>query len=217
MDLQIISYRDSAPIVGLDFTPGSGVTALDITGRDFLDVVDVLVNGVQSPEYLVLSEQKIMARIPDSQIGRYISTVTVLTASVGQTGASVIYFRYNGGRGETSGITYLVQTFLTILLATPGSDMFNPDLGGGLRALVGQVASPSIRVEVSQAITRTTNQILALQASSGLPLEDRLASAELLEVSYDRRTSSVSIRVQIYSGAGRTADAGIRLETEASR
>ena len=217
MDLQIISYRDLAGVSNVGVAGGSAGTVLTLQGRDFVNVTDVLINGVPSPQYVVISTNQISAQIPESQLSRFIASVSVLTASVGQTGASVVSFRQTGGRGEAVGITYLVQSFLTVLLASPGSDIFNPELGGGLRRLIsGAVASSSFRAEVSQAVTRTTTQILSLQAPNALPAEDKLASAQLLEASYDRRTASVSIRVQIFSTAGRAADAGIRLATEAS-
>lgn len=217
MDLQIISYKDSAAISNVGVAPGSAGTVLSLQGRDFINVTDVLINGVPSPQYVVASPTQISAQIPESQMTQFIRSVTVLTSSVGRTGASVVSFRQSGGRGEAIGITYLVQTFLSVLLATPGSDIFNPELGGGLRSLVtGAVANSAFRAEVSQAITRTMTQILAMQAAEALPAEDKLSSAQLLEASYDRRSSTVSVRVQIFSTAGRTADAGIRLATEVS-
>jgi len=218
MDLQIISYRDIAPISRVDFVPGSIGLVLDITGRDFVNVTDVLINGVASPEFIVMSPTRITAQIPTSQLTRQIRTLKVLLTSVSQTGASVLSFEVRGGRSETSGITYIVQTFLMLLLSTPGSDIFNQNLGAGLLDLVrGAVQRGSFRAQVSQAISRALTQMLGLQAGSNLPAEDKLASATLLEASFDPRSASVSVRIQVYSSAGQTADAGVRLLTEASQ
>jgi hypothetical protein len=218
MDLQIISYRDSAPISGVDYRPEAIGLTLDLTGRGFINVTDVLINGVPSPEFAVMSETRIFARIPTTQLERQISTVKVLVSSVGQTGASVISFEVRGGRSEAKGITYIIQTFLMILLSTPGSDIFNPEIGAGLLRLVGtSVQSSSFRAEVSQAVSRTLTQMLTVQAGANIPPEDKLASARLLEASYDPRAASVSVRIQVYSSAGQAADAGVRLSTEASQ
>ena len=218
MDVQIISYRDLAPISGINFRPEAVGLVLDLTGRNFVNVTDVLINGVPSPEFIVLSETRMSARIPTSQLNRQITTVKILISSGGQTGAAVISFEVRGGRSETAGITYIIQTFLMILLSTPGSDIFNPTLGAGLLNVVGSSSqSSSFRAQVSQAISRALTQMLTLQAGANIPAEDKLGSARLLEASFDPRSASVSVRIQVYSSAGQTADAGVRLSTEASQ
>ena len=216
MDLQVISYRDSAPISAIDFSSPGSEESLAITGRKFLNVTAVLINGVVSPQYTVFSPTSIVAVIPRSQRGREIISVTVLTSSVGQTGASVLSFEFRGGRTEASGLTYIIQTFTMILLATPGSDIFNPELGGGLLGVIGtfDATGAGFRASVSQAVTRTITQMLRLQAGAVLPAEDKLASARLLEASYDRDTALVSVRIQVYSSTGQAADAGMTLSTE---
>ena len=215
MDFQIIAYQDTAPIRRVGISSSPGPRALDLAGSGFVDVAEVRINGVPSPEFLVLSDSRIIAQMPVGHEDRFIGTVVVLTARYGSSGAAVVRFRQAGGRQEASGLTRLVQTYLTVLLSSRGSDIFNPTAGGGLRDIISTSAqNRSIHALVSLALSRTTDQVISMQVASRAPLSEKLAAAQLLGVRYDRRTATAAVQVRISSAAGRDVDAGLRLATQ---
>jgi len=114
------------------------------------------------------------------------------------------------------GILKLVQKFLKILFQTPGTDIFNKQLGGGALNTIGQVFNAadgnSIVSNLVIAIDTTTRQIISLQSrDTSLPLDERLLSAKILRAGFNKEESAIDIAVEIVSQAGKTATANLEI------
>lgn len=204
-DYQVLSFQDIAPVrrVGIY---GTSPFSLDIQGTSFVGVDTVLVNGVASPEFLVATPRQIIAQVPDSELSAEIRTVKVLLSKKGLTDTTAIVARavVSGERAE--GFVRLLQTFLRLLLTSPGEDFQNPALGGGLFLLVGTSGEAGdLRARAAQAIRTTESQLISLQAKNpSLASSERLRSAALVQASFDGVSTSISLRIRLTAIDGTT-------------
>lgn len=214
IDYQFVAYQDVGQVRKIDLF-NSDVHTLDITGKGFNDVSAVRINGVNSPEFIVLSPTRVLAQIPNSQRSAALDSVVVLTSRVGTTPTTMLSFEACTAGRMATGLVRLVQVFVKLLLTTPGSDLYRRNIGGGLYRLVGSVTSKdgaSVRAKASIAVTNTSNQLTAIQTGDvRLSAEERLQSATLLSLSFDPDSSTLALRIRLQSMAGSTADANLSL------
>jgi hypothetical protein len=208
--LQITQISDSLPvshIVQLD-----GTDFYRIYGEDFRFVERVLLNDIEAPSFAVENKTTLLVTLPFPR--DQLREVMVLSSSVTLTERSLVRMSLRGGFIE--GISRLVQRFTRKMLQTPGTDIFAPEDGGGLYALVGTaVSATSISDLVAQhnlVVTRTSEQIQKLQAQSDryIPASERLVGVEVMSVDFDRDTSTLRSRVLLRSAGG---DALLNLAT----
>jgi hypothetical protein len=209
-DFQVLAFRDAANLtrIGLLTEPAM---ALDIYGKDFRDVSKVIINGVPALEYIVYSLEHLVATVPRSQIGAEFLSVTVLSAREINTPISVISFEAAIGNRAAEGRVRLVQNFLSTLLTTPGSNIFQRSLGGNLRKLVASTGNTgSLRAGAAQAIEATRNQLIQAQArDTRLALNERLQAASLLSVDFSPQTATLDIRLRLTAADGSTMDPAV--------
>jgi len=214
VDYQVLSFRDAAPLTSIDLLSVSGTPTLDIRGSNFSDVAEVLVNSVPAAEFIVLSQRRILAEIPASQLRSDIRSVEVVLAREGTARVTKIGLEAVVPGRTAEGRTRMVQSFLKALLTTPGTDIFTPGYGGGLRKkLVGVSASPAhLKAEAAASVSATQTQVVQAQASdSRLAPSEKLRSATLLSVEYDARTTSLSLKIRLTSLDGATTDAAFQV------
>jgi len=175
----------------------------------------VLINGIESPAFLVLDRHTIVVEIPSSQVGDLVRSVAVLSSRIAKTERSVLSFRIGGSSSRVSGILRLVQRYTLMLLTSPGSDIINPEMGGGLLSLVGKTLQgagrgENVRSSIQQSISKTTADIRKLQSQGpGFDPDETLLSALLINVNFDARTTTLAVRAQLESAAGRAAVANL--------
>jgi len=105
------------------------------------------------------------------------------------------------------GINKLVQLVVVALLKNGGQDVFSPEEGSGLRAMIGQFnyANPSeIKVEVVQRVKLIEQQIVANQVNFTVPAAEKLKQLKVLDLVSDPVTGATAVRVQIYNEAGQS-------------
>jgi len=216
MDLQFIQFQDALPITGVDEIPDLVPRSLEISGTDFRNAIEVLVNESTSPSFVVASSTKILAQIPDSEAGYTIRNVSVLSADFTATVQSRIRFRLGQDPKKATGLRVMMQMFLKILLTTAGTDAFATRIGGsGLKNIgrnfdVGQ--SSTIVSDFAIAVRRTEQQIRALQSRQPrLPDDEKLASAKLLNAKFDVNLTALIARVELIAQSGRLAYANLEL------
>jgi hypothetical protein len=213
-DLQVIAYQGAATVrrIALFQSP---VQTLDIRGEQFVDVAAVRVNEVDSPEFIVLSPGRLLARVPSSKLDAPITSVVVLSSRPDLTPRAGIFFDINVGGRVAEGQVRLVQNFLKLLLTTPGSDIFLPGSGGGLLSFVGSVTDPSgasLRSSATQGVDRAKTQLLGFQAGdASLSDDERIRSASVLAVDFDVATATLSLRVRLQSLSGEITDATMQV------
>jgi hypothetical protein len=189
---------------------------LEIKGRDFRSVEKVIINEVPAPEFILVNSTTIWAQLPSVALNR-ISTVEVVSSQLTRTNeSSKLSFEIGDKSRTTSGIIKLLQLFTKWLLQSPGSDIFNPGIGGGLQEIVGKVLSTRKMEPVLAAITRsvqtTTTQIRTAQMNQPtLSLDERLLSAQVVDLNIYEQQMEARVKIEIRSVAGKQAAAELGL------
>jgi hypothetical protein len=215
IDLQVVFPQEAVQLSQVQLIAGPP-RGLKITGEDFRSVDEVLLNGIASPSVVVLSKTSLIAQIP-SQLGAgTIVTATVLSNRLTVTPRSLLRFRVGKTPGRASGLQKLVQLFLKVLFTTPGTDIFNPTLGGGALRNVGATYGPDqgndLVNDLVIAIDTTSRQIIAVQGRNpSLPREERLLSAKVAHVAFNKAEGALDVRISLTSQAGHTASANLEL------
>lgn len=210
-DLRTLSYQGIR--VPTSYSTNAVGDFVQITGTGFIDVANVLINGYRSPEFIVDTAQRIFAAVPTAVAGQIITDIQVLLLSPLRGMENAIILDIGGGNGRIEGPAKLVQSFVKTLLTTPGSSIFSPQLGGGLMRLSGQnMATPTgnVESEARAAISRTETQLRTLHAASPrLPLSEKLRSVNILSVTVDVDSSTLSIRLELVAQDGSRVSAGV--------
>jgi len=214
IDLKIISIRDLLPVTGASFLKGMTPVSLELKGDLFNQASEVLINGIPSPEFISLSDSRIIAQVPIGLEGSVINQLAVIAESPSKNRSSLLNFTIGKSIKPLSGIQRLVQLFCKILLQTPGSDKFDPSLGAGLLGLLGQTSSiggaQSITAAISNAVTKARDQILTLQNNiPRIPPDERLLNASTEAVGFDPNTTTAMARVSLTALSGREAVANL--------
>lgn len=213
-DLQVAYLQDVMPVRRID-PLDIAVPSIRVVGQDMNTASTVLINGLESPAFVVVSQSEIISEIPSSVVGDLIRSVAVLSNRIGSSDRSVLVFRLGGNSSKVSGILRLVQRFVLMLLTTPGTDLLNPELGGGLLNIIGRQVQGSqqggINTAVQQSISKAAGDLRTIQAkaSANLLASERLTSATLAGVQFDARTTTLAIRVIVESSAGKAALANL--------
>ena len=213
-DLRVVQTKATLPITSLapirNFTPPSII----ILGDKFQYAEQVLYNGVEVQEFVISSPQRIVARIPEAQLGMPITSVSVLTMIPSANNTSLLSMGMSKLNRSVSGVDKLVQDWMLLFLTNPGSDIFEPDIGGGARAIIGKPVyggGTSAMAELSLAVSRTKEQLLRLQAKfPGIPPDERLLSASLTDVRFDNSTTTLTAVVDLQNMVGVSASVTVR-------
>ena len=206
-DLQIISVQDIVPVSRVEVIASTYPVLYKVTGVDFRKVTEVLLNGVVTT-FAIFSSSVLLVDRPEQLRDDRLRTIQVLSGTFTLTERSIIKPKLE--TGLLSGLMSLAQLFTKVLLTTPGRDVYRPDIGGNLPALVGQVAGaptrPDLKTSFVQAVARTKSQILELQANRvTLPADERLAAARVVSVSFEPQSGTLQGRVELISMAGDAA------------
>ena len=214
VDFQIVFPQELVELASVRVLPGVAPRTLDVTGRDFSSIDEVLVNGIPSPDIVVLSLTRMLAQIPDALANETVTSVTVTSVRLAMTSRSLLRFRVGRTPSKVSGILRLMQVFLKILFTTPGSDIFARKTGGGALSRVGATfgrdEGGSIVSDFIVAVGSTQRQIRALQARDpSIPRDERLLTAKVLSAGYNRNEAALIVSVELTSQAGRAATANV--------
>jgi hypothetical protein len=188
VDLQVIEIRDVLLVSGVRPVPGFTPRTIRVYGKDFRSVYEVYVNDALSPSVFVITNQEMLVQVPTSLGRAPIRTVQAISNKLTNTDRSKITFRIGDTTSGVSGMTRLVQTFLKLLLQTPGRDIFAWKLGGGLLRTVARQTTRgggSMVADLTVGVERASRQLMNLQsANSALPLTERLLFAHVIEAKF---------------------------------
>jgi len=215
MDIQFFLFQDSLQVAGVQEVPDFVPRTLVISGREFLKTSEVRLNDVKSPSIIVSNNTHVLVQVPDSEVSQTIRSVEVLSTDWTASFRSKIDFKFGDNPTKASGLKALMQTFIKVLMQTPGSDAFNKTVGGGALAAIGRSITRhdnGILGDLAVAVARTTEQIRSFQSRQvRLPDDERLLSADLSDLKFDPATTSVFARIEILSQAGIRANANLEL------
>jgi len=203
-DFRVVQARALLKVHSVAPVRGFAVPAVVLVGEKLNQAQEILYNGMEVPEFIISSPSRLLARIPDSQVGKSLVSLQVLTESSFSNDGTLLSMILGKGLKKTSGIDRLVQNFVMTLLSSQGSDLFNQGSGGGAMAIVGKsnTATDPVSAQLALAVDRTRQQILRAQASnSRIPSSERLLSASLSSVTFNKDTNSLVGMVDIRSVA----------------
>lgn len=201
--IQLIRMLDVLKVNTVRNAPGVVPRSLIVTGDDFSSVEKVLINGDASPDFVVYSKTELAAQVPDQLVDAFITDVSVLSSGITFTQRSLIEFTFGTRPKKVRGILRLMQTFLRILLRTPGSNRFHPRSGGGLGLRVGDNITSRTAADVAIAINTTRQYLVGVQTSErNIPPSERLLSAEISGLTADRQNTQVAVTIVLTSHAG---------------
>lgn len=170
----------------------------------------VLVNGVPSASVVPVSENQLLAEVPESVMGDVIRSVSVLSYRPTQAGTSALTVRLLRQAKRAQGISRLVQRYVLMLFTDPGSDLFSPDLGGGLTSLVNKVISghqgTNLQSSVQQCISKASRDLERIDAgNSRLTDDERLDQAVLSSLLFDPNALTIAARIGLTAISGEQA------------
>lgn len=175
---------------------------------------EVVYNGIQANEFIISSQSRLVIRIPESQVGKELKDLQVLSTVSLTRLDTIISLELSKPPKTVSGIDRLVQAWLMIFYSTPGSDIFEPNSGGGALSMVGRTTSrqgKDISADLAQAIDKTKNELLSAQAKNPrIPPSERLLSSDLQSVQFDAANTVLSARVTIQNVLSEQAEISIR-------
>jgi hypothetical protein len=209
-DIKVIAIKDLLKITSAQVALGLSPKSLDIQGLDFLQATSVEINGIEAPEFMIISDFRLLAQVPSGQKNSVINSIAVFAEKPAPNRSSVFLFEVGRSFKGLKGLERLVQMFTKIALQTPGKDKFRPTLGGGLLALAGQNitqdAQSTLSASAVSAIGRTKDQVVSLQNRvPRIPPDERLLTASVLGVGFDVNTTTLALRVSITAQSGRQA------------
>ena len=206
-DYQVLSFSDSATLTRVGIWSSAPLT-LEITGEEFRAVSEVRINGVASPEFVVVSSGRVLAEVPRSERTSRLRRVQVLLHRKNLTPTSAIAFRSVVPGGRATGFTRMLQSFLRVLFTNPGEDLHDQQLGAGLSGLVGSAGSPGEMHSVAAAaIAEAETQMVRFQArSSSLAPAETLQSAALISAKFDPLATGLRLHIRLTAMDGSTGN-----------
>lgn len=213
-DFQVCFPQQVIELTAIKVAPGVTPRTLDITGKDFRSIDEVLINEVTSPSVVILGKNRLLAQIPASLGGSSVQTVNVTSRQLTLTKKSLIKFRVGHTPSKVRGILRLVQIYLKILLTTPGTDIFTQRVGADALKNIGRTFGKSqsggIISDFVLANTTTVRQVIAIQGrDSSIPRDERLLSARVLAAQYSQQETALLVSIEINSQALRSATANL--------
>jgi hypothetical protein len=212
-DIRVINARVTLPIFSIAPIRGFYPPALLAVGTELSRTESVEVNDIVVDEFSSTAVDRLVVRIPDSQVGRPITSIRAYASASATQEDAVLEFALLRPVRAVSGIDRLVQQWLLIYMSTPGSDIFDKTSGGGGRSLIGKSTdrqADSVAADLALAINRTNSELIRKQAAyPNLPVAERLLSSTLENVSYDKSTSIIYARVALQNMAGQLAEVSL--------
>ena len=207
---EVVKLGQIRPLVGLP------VRTLDLYGEDFRSVEEVLINEIESPYFEVLSQHRMLVQVPAALSEANIQSVLVLSRRITITPRSLMRFRIGSSSSKVQGLMRLVQLYLKVLFTTPGTDIFDKQLGGGILRSIGKtIGRKDGRDLVSEFIVgadNTTRQIIQIQGRQpSTPPSERLLTATVLSAGFNPSETAVVGTIEVVSQARQSAHAQLEL------
>ena len=213
-DYQVLFPQEVIRLNAIKRVFSSDVPALEIFGQDFSAVDEVLINDQASPFVEIHSRTRLSAQVPPSVRLQDISSVNVVSKRLASIETSILRFQISKSPAKCSGIMKLMQLYVKLLLTTPGSDIFDPQLGGGVLGMLdasfsGQAGQGLIN-QFTVASGNVVRQIIAIQGRQPyLPPNEKLLSANIVSAKFSTAQGALLVTVELLSQAGRSALANL--------
>lgn len=216
IDLQVVKSRQLLAPTDIRQVPDVRTPVLEVRGSNFNSVIEIRINSVKALEYMIVSNNQILVTVPQSIRGSIIRTVEVISSIPVTTEPAKLFFGFGDNPVPVQGLQKLIQTIVKFLLTTPGTDLFEPRVGGGLLQKVGSTVSANnangLMSDLAQGVSRAQSQIIAAQSSNpAIPAEERLLSLDLVDAIFDRQSLSTFVSINVANFTGQNATTTLRL------
>ena len=213
-DFSIVSARvllrahSVAPIRG--FIPPSVIVL-----GDKMDLAqEVFFNDIKVSEFVVSASNRLVVRIPDTQVGKEFRNIQIFSSANLAKMSAVLAFGLVQPWKQVEGLERLIQSWMMVFFTTPGSDVFDPGSGGGVRSIIGKntdAHGKGISADLALAIEKTQTELRKLQSkNSRIPLSEKLLSASLTSMNFDSTSSTLQARVALKNMLGEQAEVSVR-------
>lgn len=215
IDLQVVFPQTIVPLTKVKLLQAPTLPrSLDITGKDFSSIAQVLINDVASPSVVVLSKTRLLAQVPVLIANSTLTSVTVISNQLTLSPRSLIKFEIPPVASKVSGILRLMQLFLKVLLTSPGQDIFAPRVGGNALAPLAMTYSEGsaggIISSIILSVTQTQRQIIYIQSQDPtIPPAERLLSATVSNAEFNYEEGALIASIALISQAGTSAIANL--------
>lgn len=202
MDLKVIKILNIIPVTEVAILSNMSPPTIDIKGNNLRQVEAVHINHIPCENFICISDTRLLAEIPDLEDDQ-IETVEVWASELNTTDVNKLIPGFGEYVTTTSGLKGLIQRFIKLLLASPGSDAWGSVGGGVLKAFRESVDKEGVEITtaVVLGVSRVRDIMFALKNDSP---EDTLSTLELLDISWNPTTLSLAIRLKLTNVAGDT-------------
>ncbi len=214
-DIQIIRLLDVLTVTRVEEAVGVTPRSVVIYGDDFASVESVFLNGFPSPEFVVFRDDRIIAQVPAETLLAPITDIFVLSKQLTLTQRSLVEFTFGTRPEKTSGIFKLMQTFVRLLIRTPGSNVFHRRGGGGLFQKIGSTIGAGANrdraaADATVAVSLTRQHIINIQTPErNITPSERLLSASVSALDVDPQNGTLTMSIDLVSHSGQRGIATI--------
>ena len=204
--IQLIRLLDVVNVNLVREAVGVSPRSIIVEGEDFNSVEQVILDGIQSPDFVVYSPTQLVAEVPETLRTSTIHTVTVLSQNLTLTERSLVEFTFGTRPKMVRGTLRMMQNFLRILLRSPGSNLFHKRSGGGLLKRIGDNITSRSAADVQIAVNLTKQYIINIQTPvRQIPPTERLLSAEITSLNADPTSTSIYVTIVLTNHSGQRA------------
>jgi hypothetical protein len=213
-DFQIVTAKTLLPVQSVAPIRGFLPLSVVVLGTNLDRTTQVLFNGVAAPDFIVMTKSRLIVQIPQSQIGKPFVSLQVLGDSLlAASGTASLTLTLTNPPIKISGLSRLVQAWVMVFLTTPGSDVFNPQSGGGGAAIIGRTTDrqgTGVAADLGQAILRTKSELTKVQAQNpSIPLDEKLLSSNLESIAFDSSSGTLLAQVSLQNMLGQNAQVSL--------
>lgn len=209
-DIQFILPQELVTLSSATIVPNVSPPILDVRGDDFRSVIEVTVNEIQSLNFMIVEKTRMFVQVPAAAAFTKLESIKVFSSTLTLSKRSVLKTQFPRSPGVVTGMQRLVQLYIKTLLQTPGSDIFEPEIGGGALRTLSQ-SYPASRVgsviaDFSICIDQTNSQIIGMQAREpGLALNEKLLTCKIESHTLDNKNMALYIGLFLQAQDGRIA------------
>ena len=211
MDLSIARYSYKLPIRNIKALSVSP-PIISISGPGVGQARSIFINDIFC-RFEVESSTTALVEVPLSVTKTGIVSISaVATGPVAAINEVSISFSFEELATAVSGISALAQRFLKVLLTTKGTNNSSLDEGGGVLGMVGFADGEKLgEGMLVDAVSEVETYFKEDPKFVDLDPSERLLSAEVLSSSWDRKTQTALISIQITNQLGETLESGVSL------
>lgn len=211
--MQFLQMRRVLDLVSIREIPGVQPRTLEIRGNRMDLTSAVELNDTTAPGFVVVSAGQLLVQIPSSITGR-ILTAAVYSNYVDPAGKSVATYDLGSHPKISFGKARVFQNFVKMLLTTPGTDVWSPNTGGGMRAVAAVLPTKggdqAISGDIESRVLQVARQMLRSQATdTTLLAEERLLSVNVINITISSLEQRVRLDLALKFHDGKSLTTGV--------